>query len=166
MKALIPPAGFKRVRRDDIFEERTHDPYHPRGKLAEPAVCSECGAVYHDGRWRWGQPPEEPHEVLCPACARIRDHQPAGYLFIDGPFFAEHREELMGLLSHQEARQKDGHPLQRIMAVEENGNQVTITTTDIHLARDLGTALHSAYQGELEFHYNLDEYLLRVHWNR
>ena len=41
-----------------------------------------------------------------------------------------------------------------------------VTTTDIHLARGIGEALEHAYQGELEFHYNEGENLLRVHWAR
>jgi hypothetical protein len=41
-----------------------------------------------------------------------------------------------------------------------------VTTTDIHLARGIGDALHSAYKGELEYHYNKEENLLRVEWRR
>lgn len=50
------------------------------------------------------------------------------------------------------------------MNIEETDGAVLVTTTDIHLARRLGEALHHAYQGELEYHYNPDENLLRVHW--
>ena len=54
----------------------------------------------------------------------------------------------------------------RIIAIESTDNENLITTTDIHLARDLGEALHHACGGELEFHYNEDQKLLRVHWQR
>lgn len=37
---------------------------------------------------------------------------------------------------------------------------------DEHLARNIGEAVHSAYRGELEYHYNKEENLLRVHWAR
>jgi hypothetical protein len=30
----------------------------------------------------------------------------------------------------------------------------------------LGEALHHSCQGDLEFHYNEDQKLLRVHWHR
>jgi hypothetical protein len=43
---------------------------------------------------------------------------------------------------------------------------VQITTTDIHLARGIGEALHHAYQGELEYHYHEKDNLLRVVWTR
>jgi hypothetical protein len=38
-----------------------------------------------------------------------------------------------------------------------------ITTTDIHLTRGIGEALHHA---QLEYHYNDEETLLRVMWQR
>lgn len=159
-------AGFKPIRHDQLYQEGPHDPYLAKGALPDPAFCGDCGAVYQAGRWCWGVPPEDAKETTCPACARIQDHQPAGFLFLEGGFFTAHKEELMGVLRHQEEKQKDDHPLRRIVAVEENGDQTTVTTTDIHLARDLGTALHDAYQGDLELHYNPNEWLLRVHWQR
>ena len=41
-----------------------------------------------------------------------------------------------------------------------------VTTTDPHLARRIGEALHHAYKGELDYHYNKEEKLLRVVWRR
>jgi len=38
--------------------------------------------------------------------------------------------------------------------------------SDPHLARDVGEALHSAYQGDLDYHYQEGEFLLRVSWQR
>lgn len=56
--------------------------------------------------------------------------------------------------------------MQRIIAIEKNQQGTLVTTTDIHLARGIGEALHHAYQGELEFHYNPDRNLLRASWSR
>lgn len=160
------PAGFRPVRRDQLRQEREHDSYKMQHKPPEPAVCPDCSAIYHSGRWQWGERPAGSHELVCPACHRIRDHFPAGFLHIEGKFFSDHREELTNLLRHHEAKAKAEHSLVRIMAIEDDANGILVTTTDIHLARDLGEALHHAYQGELEFHYNEAEKLLRVHWRR
>lgn len=159
-------AGFRPVRHDQLYQEDTHDPYRPQTKLPEPSVCGDCGAVYHEGRWRWGPLPEDSEEVLCPACARMRDDRPAGYVVLSGPFFEEHREEVLRLVDHHEEKQKDEHPLQRIMDVIEDDAQTTITTTDIHLAQDIGKAVHKAFQGDLDLQYNADEWLLRAIWRR
>jgi len=166
MSSHMPASGFRAVRRDQLREERVHDSYKLRGKLPEPAVCGKCGTVYHAGRWQTGERPAGAQEVTCPACLRIEDRFPAGFVHIGGEFFAARREELLNLLRHHEQRQRTQHPLARIMAIADEGDGVLVTTTDMHLARDFGDALHHAYQGELEFHYNEGENLLRVHWRR
>jgi len=163
------PPGFHPVRRDQLRQEREHDTYKVQHKPPEPAACPDCGAIYHDGRWQWGAKAANSHAVICPACHRIRDRFPAGFVQIGGPFFANHREEMTSLIRHHEAKARSEHPLSRIIAIEDTGSGdggLLVTTTDIHLARDIAEALHHAYQGELEFHYNDSEKLLRAHWQR
>ena len=158
--------GFQQIHRHDgIFKERVHDAYKALGKLSEPTVCPECGAVFHEGRWQWRLVPENAHREICPACHRIYDHFPAGYLTLRGEFFQAHRDEIMRLVHNHEKHELTEHPLKRIMSVEQEKDGATlVTTTDIHLARGMGEALHHAYQGELDFHYNQEQNLLRVNW--
>jgi NMD protein affecting ribosome stability and mRNA decay len=158
------PVGFHPVRRDHLWQEQIHDAYKSKGKLPEPSVCTQCGAIFHEGRWQWGKAPAGAHQGICPACHRIHDHYPAGFLTLEGTFFQAHRDEIMRLVRNEEQRERAEHPLERIMDVEESDGEMLVTTTDIHLARRIGEAVHHAYQGELEFHYNPDENLLRVHW--
>ena len=161
------PPGFHPINRHDgIFQEQIHDTYQTKGKLPEPAVCPQCSAVFHKGRWQWLGAPANAHQHNCPACQRILEHQPAGFVTLAGEFFVAHRDEIVSLIHNVEKKEKTEHPLKRIMATEEEGNGVLITTTDIHLARGIGEAIHHAYQGDLEFHYNPAENLLRVNWSR
>ncbi len=163
-KATVPDR-FRRISREEgIFKERVHDAYKARGKLREPSVCSQCGAVFHKGRWQWLDAPPDAHRTLCPACNRIHDHYPAGFLTLKGEFFRSHRGEIMNLLKNLEKRERAEHPLKRIMAVEEKDGTTLVTTTDIHLARTLGDALQHAYQGDLEYYYNDEQNLLRLKW--
>jgi NMD protein affecting ribosome stability and mRNA decay len=157
---------WRPLRRDELRDELVHDSYKSRRKLPEPTKCPDCGVVYANGRWQWGVAPEQAHEELCPACHRIRDRFPAGYVVLSGEFFAGHREELLHLARNREEKEKAEHPLERIMAIEDVERGVQITTTDTHLARDIGEAMHAAYKGELQYHYNKEENLLRVHWAR
>ena len=160
------PAGFHPIRRDRLLQETEHDTYKTKGKLPEPTVCPGCGAVFHAGRWQWLDQPKDAHQTNCPACHRVHDRFPAGYVTLSGEFLAAHETEILQLIRHHETREKAEHPLQRIMAIEKTAHGTLVTTTDIHLARGIGDALHHAYQGELEFHYNPEQSLLRVNWNR
>ncbi len=158
--------GFHVIKHHDaVFKEKVHDAYTIKGKLPEPTACPTCNAVFHNGRWQWISVPADAHQHSCPACQRIHDHYPAGFLTLEGDFFSSHREEIIRLARHVEEKEKNEHPLQRIMAVEEQGNTTLITTTDIHLTRGIADAIHHAYQGHLEFHYNPEENLLRAHWS-
>lgn len=161
-----PPEVFHPGRRLELFDGTVSDPYAQLEKLSEPAVCSECGAVYHQGRWQWMLAPPDAHAVQCAACRRIREKMPAGFVAVEGAFAREHRQELLELVHNHEAREKAEHPLQRIISIEEHDDDLMITTTDIHLARGIGEALEHAYKGTLDYHYLNDEYLLRVRWER
>lgn len=166
MSAHASTSGFHPVRRDRLIQEYEHDSYKSRGKLHEPTGCPECGAVFHGGRWSWMAVPAGAHMELCPACHRIADRFPAGFVQLSGDFLSRHREEILHLLQHEGERERELRPLERIMATEAQEGELLVTTTGIHLARHLGDALHRAYQGVLEFHYNPDQNLLRVHWTR
>ena len=166
MRTINIPPGFHPVRHDRLIQEQIHDTYKAKGKLPEPTVCPKCQAVFHEGRWQWGKTPDNAHSEICPACRRVSDHCPAGYVNLAGAFFSQHRSEILSLVHNQEQRARLEHPLQRIMHVEAENGSVLITTSDIHLARAIGEAIHNAYQGQLEFHYNPDDIVLRVHWRR
>jgi len=159
-------AGFEPIRHDRLIQEPRHDTYQSKHKLVEPTLCPQCGAVYHAGHWQWLTKPIQAHEERCPACQRIHDDLPAGYVHISGNFFKQHHDEIMHQVANQEAKAKAEHALQRIIKITNQDDGILVTTTDIHLARGIGEALHHAYQGTLEFHYNEQENLLRVVWGR
>jgi len=148
-----------RAQRDDVI-----DPYQARQKPKEPSVCRDCGAVYHRGRWQWGRPPAAAPEELCPACRRIRDRLPAGILVIDGGLARDHADEIEALARNQEAAENGEHPLNRIVDIAKTESGLTITTTDVHLPRRIGTALKRAYRGTLAMHFDATGYFLRAEW--
>jgi len=163
-KSLQP--GRQPVYRNQLFKEQVHDSYKSSGKLHEPTLCPQCGAVYHKGRWQWLPKPAGAHSEKCPACHRINDQFPAGYVRLEGAFLGDHRAEILKLVYHVEAREKAEHALQRIMDIVDESGGILVTTTDVHLAHGIGEAVHHAYQGDLESHYNPEEKLLRVRWQR
>lgn len=158
--------GYRPLRREQLFQELVHDSYKSSRKLSEPTRCPECGAVFQKGRWTWATAPAGAQEEKCPACHRIQDKFPAGYITLKGEFFRAQREQVLQLVRNREAKEKAEHPLERIMGVEDTAEGTVVTTTNTHLARDIAEALHSAYKGELDYHYNKEDNLLRASWSR
>ncbi len=153
-------------RLDRQLAEEHKDPYRPKTKLPEPTVCPQCSLVYHDGHWQSSARPDGAHESVCPACRRINDGFPAGYVTLESDFVKQHRDELVKLARTTEQRERDQHPLQRIMEINNDGNRIDITTTDIHVARRIGEAIHRAYEGNLDINYGPEDYVVRINWSR
>lgn len=159
--------GEQSQRRDRLIQERVHDPYKTLLKLPEPTVCPKCGAVWQAGRWKWAEhKPEGANEELCQACHRINDEYPAGELTLNGKFVTAHKDEIINLVRNTEKAENAEHPLHRIMAVEERGDTILITTTDIHLPSRIGKAIFRAYEGKFDCHYDDEGYFLRGTWSR
>lgn len=154
-------------RTDHRIEEHESDSYGLRKKLPDPTACPSCGAMYRAGRWTWGTPPVDSYETLCSACRRVQDDCPAGIVVVEGPFAMAHREEILRLARNLETREKEEHPLKRIIRTAESADgRLEITTTDARLARAIGDALYHAYRGELEHPPVEPGNLLRVYWKR
>ncbi len=143
------------------------DPYYRSAKPPEPSQCPVCHAVFVDGRWTWNDAPSSAREEMCPACRRVQDRFPAGFITIKGTFLKEHREEIVALMKSHEKSEKAARPLQRIMAIEEKRDgALEVTTTDSHIARGIAEALHDAFKGDLKVRYSRDENLVRAVWTR
>jgi hypothetical protein len=132
--------GRQPTYRSKLFPERVHDAYKSRTKLPTPTVCPDCGAVFSGGRWQWLTAPESAHHEMCPACHRIHDHFPAGYVKLEGEFVEGHRVELTELARNLEKKERAEHALQRIIDITDEDGGVLITTTDVHLAHGIGEA--------------------------
>ena len=155
------------TRRDKLLHEHIHDTYKTSHKLSEPTVCPDCGAVFHEGRWQWiTPPPEGAHQTSCPACHRTRDNYPAGVITLSGGYVLQHKDELLQMARNREAEEKQAHPLNRIMSIEEHPDSVVIKTTDIHLPHHIAEALRHAHQGDLKIQYDEEGYFVRVDWQR
>jgi NMD protein affecting ribosome stability and mRNA decay len=151
-----------------MVQEVRHDTYKLRGKLKEPTVCRQCGAVYHKGRWAWKPKPPQSHAhaATCPACARTEDRYPAGLLSVTGSYVRDHRQELLNLARSEERKANAEHPLSRIMTIEEAKDGFVVHTADAHLARRIGEAMHHAYDGQFTFRYRDSAQSLRAFWTR
>ncbi|HLF53411.1 BCAM0308 family protein [Flavobacterium sp.] len=153
-------------RKDRLIRDRRKDVYIDQIILKEPAICSKCNAVYSNGRWTWKISKQAVTKTTCPACRRISDNYPAGYVEIKGKFYLLHSTDILNLINNVERLEKTERPLERIISISESNDKTVITTTGIHIARRIGEALSRSYQGNYNFQYADGEKSIRVFWER
>lgn len=152
-------------RRPQATPER-HAAGEPRKQKPSAAVvCDECKLVHHAGRWFEGAPPvAELSAGLCPACRRVRDHDPAGEITVPEGFL-EQREEVLGMLRNAESAERAEHPLERLMDLEEGPDgSLVVTTTGMHLARAIANKLERRFHRQARFRYAEEQSFVRVDW--
>jgi hypothetical protein len=133
-------------------------------KAAGGLVCGDCGVVQHAGKWTWGAPPlAQLEQGRCPACQRVRERYPAGTLRLP-PAFLARRAEVLRLIRNVEKSEKAEHPLERLMEVEESDGRLVVTTTGVHLARQIAHKLAKRFHRKPRFRYADEENLVHVDW--
>jgi hypothetical protein len=148
------------------------DVYLPRRAPKGLIFCRDCAAVYYRRRWTLA-PPRKIHDriisdndvvsAVCPACNKIRDQFPNGELRMLG---VAKREvgELFRLLRNEERRAREKNPLERIMRVITENNNLTVETTTEKLAQRLGRCLRKARGGKVLYNWSHNNKFARVLW--
>ncbi|MGE3075782.1 MAG: BCAM0308 family protein [Dehalococcoidia bacterium] len=164
-----------RRRHDTIFPEAGHDPYADTLQPPSGTVCEVCGLVFARGRWTWPgksrtlplrhADSDGPTQV-CPACRRIRDDYPAGFVSLSGAFVGGHLAEVLEVIEQTADVELEDHPLNRVIELTTGLDSVDFTTTELHLPRRVGEALRDRFEGELTLDYLSDGHQLRVAWTR
>jgi hypothetical protein len=150
------------------------DSYLPRGASRNMSVCGGCRAVYMNRRWyaegdayKSSVNNREMTQVICPACLKIRDNFPGGIVTLKGDYVLPHKADLMNLIRNEEERARGLNPLERVIAIKEDGfGSIVISTTNEKLAQRIGRAIRKAFHGEVAYHWSHDNKLVRVDWVR
>jgi NMD protein affecting ribosome stability and mRNA decay len=168
----------KDVRKFGISDKRgrvktSSDPYIPEEGPPALSLCESCHALYHNKRWYLDVAAFEAakaggdfHWVTCPACQKIAERYPEGIVTLRGDYFWDHEEEIRNILKNEEEKAMAKNPLERIIRMEREGNDLVIETTEEKLAEHLGRALHKAHQGELKVSWTEEHSVCRVTWER
>jgi hypothetical protein len=164
MKVVRKP--FTPGRHEQRTPAKHDDSYLLDEKLPDPMCCPRCGATYRRGRWTWKTATGDVPKKTCPACQRIEDNFPAGYLTLKGPFFEKNRAQVLEFVSTREARARLEHPMQRLIGAQPVAGGVLVTTTDARLARTIGVALQDAFKGDLDLDFGREENMVRATWTR
>lgn len=166
MKVRAQSSRVRPARWNPFPFEPVPDRYKQPGATPRLAACPACHAVLMRGRWTWRSIPPGAAVLMCPACQRIADRVPAGKVELSGAFEAAHRQEILALVRHREVFLRAEHPLERVISIESDEQGTHIATTGLHIARDLGNAVHHAYRGRLGIDYRNAETELHVRWQR
>jgi NMD protein affecting ribosome stability and mRNA decay len=168
----------KEVRKFGISDKRgrlntSSNPYLNEASLAEPSLCSGCGAVYRRQRWQMDatesarlQRDKRAKLVLCPACRKIKDRYAEGIVTLCGSYLQAHKKEILNILRNEEERIMAKNPMARIIRMEDEDADLMIETTEEKLAEHLGRVLQRAHQGELKVAWTEKHDFCRVDWHR
>ena len=151
----------------------SEDPYIPEGGLKEPALCVNCRAIYQNKRWALDpktfdalEASGEANWVTCPGCQKAAEGYAEGVVTLRGNYLWEHEDEIFNILKNEEAKAMAKNPLERIISMSRENDDLIIETTEEKLAEHLGRALHKAHQGELKVTWGQDHDICRVTWER
>ncbi len=168
----------KDVRKFGISDKRgrvktSEDPYIPEEGRKEPSLCSSCQALYRNKRWTLDpkafaelKDSADANWVTCPACQKIAESYPEGIVTLRGGYLWDHEEEIRNILKNEETKAMAKNPLERIIRVAREGDELVIETTEQKLAEHLGRALHKSHQGELKVSWTEEHSVCRVTWER
>jgi NMD protein affecting ribosome stability and mRNA decay len=152
---------------------RSTDAYLPKEGLKEVAVCTGCKILYWNKRWYLSEDESTKlsadmvrNEVLCPACRRMQDNNPAGIVTFSGDYLVKHENEILNTIKNVEEKARTKNPLARIMEIKQEGNVLTVYTTNDKLAQKLGRDIFKAHSGSLEYQWSKEYSFVRVNWNR
>lgn len=159
-----------------IFKRKAMDTSgDPYLRMKEPegwAICKRCRSVHYDKHWVLpenfhGKLPEEGvQEALCPACRKISEEYPEGYIHLEGAFVKEHRQEIINTIKNKEEITKHYNPLERIMDIREHDSSIEVTTTTGKLAQKIGKILSKSFNKKAEYKWSEDTRVARIVWKR
>ncbi|MHB8056687.1 MAG: BCAM0308 family protein [Desulfuromonadaceae bacterium] len=147
---------------------RSLDVYKESGGVKGGGYCG-CGAVFINKRWRHGGHgglQADGQELVCPACRRVADHNPAGIVSLSGSYFTEHKTEIENQIHNTAEEEFIKNPLGRVMEAVYENNGVTITTTDEKLTEKIGRSVFKSHAGELSITWSDADSPVRVSWSR
>lgn len=151
--------------------QRTHhskDYYDEKGGTNGGTFC-RCGVMFLKKRWRRIDVDfvrQEGRELVCPACRRVADRNPAGIIALNGNFHSAHETEIKCLINKTIKSEALKNPLGRVMDMHSDKDGVTITTTDEKLAEKIGREVYKSHGGELHFIWSHTDSPVKVTWTR
>lgn len=136
-------------------------------------ICSRCMAVFDGHKWFYDEGEytrlmrnRKIERALCPGHQRIEKRRVDGVVTLKGTFLKNHFDEAVNLINNIADRQLHRNVTARVYNVKENGDGLTVETTDTSLAERIGKEFEKAFSGNLMIQWLRDAEFVRVNWQR
>lgn len=149
-------------------------------------VCPDCKSVFFDKSWHHMMDDDKNSSLtdrqvsvekdknvkfeICPACDMLKKKMFEGEIVIKLNPAGEHaiiKNDVLGAIKNSDelARQRD--PMDRVLWMEDGGNEIKVYTSENQLAVIIGKKLDSSFPGgQLKIDHSHGEDLIRVFWER
>jgi hypothetical protein len=148
-------------------------------------LCSRCEAVWYDGHWHTApnlaaalkakrKLSKPTKDLFCNEC-HYAVHGPSdpgsalfeGELTLDGLIDPKEKAEILATVRNTAKRAQRRDPEDRIVAIDDRGERVVVTTTENQLAVTLGKSVDASHKGgKLRIAWSSDDLPARVYWTR
>lgn len=136
-------------------------------------ICSRCMAVYDGHKWLYDEGEHarlmrtrKAKATLCPGHERIEKRRIDGVVTLKGNFLKSHYDEAINLINNIADKQLHRNVAARVYNMEQNGNGLTVETTDKSLAERIGREFERAFNGDLLIQWLQGADFVRVSWQR
>lgn len=136
-------------------------------------ICRQCEAIMTNSHWVYDDiavsTAKRTHRfeyATCTGCERLAKKRVDGIVTLRSPLLDAHRGDAMNLIHNVAERSHTTNVAARIAGIDERKGQITVTTTDRHLAERIGKEFEKAYSGRLDIKWPKGEEFVRVVWER
>jgi len=140
------------------------------GRLAEPAACEQCGAIYRRRVWRSPAAPspallERARWTRCPACVQAARQEYLGRVLLHGCYLDLHRDAVTARIRNVATRARVRQPQRRVVSLEARDGTIEVLTTSQKLAHRIAHEMKKAFGGRTTYSW-ADDGVLTARWER
>lgn len=140
-------------------------------------ICPDCKSVFFDKSWHHLMDEDKHFSAekdtnikfaVCPACDMLKKKMFEGEITIKlKTQNLKLKADILGAIKNSDEMARERDPMDRVLWMEDNGNEIKVYTSENQLAVKIGKKLDSSFPGgQLKIEHSHGEDLIRVRWER
>jgi hypothetical protein len=130
------------------------------------AVFDGLKWIYDEGEHKKLMRAKKAEVTLCPGHQRLEKRRIDGVVTLKGEFLTSHYDEAINLINNIADKQQQRNVAALVYNMHQNGDGITVETTDTSLAERIGKEFEKAFHGQLAIQWLDDAEFVRVNWSR